>query len=71
MPVSLNGKTYYRTAEICQTVGISRNTLFRWLKQQILVESEKRERRDWRLFTEDDLNRLKIEANQIHEIKVG
>lgn len=69
MPVTVNGQTYYRTAEVCQIVGISRNTLFRWLKQQILMESGKRDRRGWRLFAEDDLYTLKTEANQIHEAK--
>ena len=66
MPVTINGQTYYRTAEVCQTVGISRNTLFRWLKDGILKELELRDRRGWRLFTETQVDRLKQEATRIY-----
>jgi len=66
MPVTINGQTYYRTAEVCQTVGISKNTLFRWLKDGILEEPELRDRREWRLFTEVQVDRLKQEATRIY-----
>jgi hypothetical protein len=46
-------------------VGICRNTLFRWLKEDNLKEAQYRDRRGWRLFTEDEIDRLKAEANQI------
>ena len=65
MPVKVNGQTYYRTAEVCRVVGISRTTLFRWLKEHIFEEAEHRDRRGWRLFTEDEVNRLKAEVNRI------
>ncbi len=67
MPVVVNGQTYYRTVEVCRTVGISRNTLFRWLKAGILKQSY-RDRRGWRMFTEDDLNRIQAEARKIEVI---
>ncbi len=65
MPITINGQTYYRTAEVCRIVGISRTTFFRWLKESIFKEAEHRDRRGWRLFTEDELNRFKEEANRI------
>jgi len=65
MPVTVNGQTYYRTAEVCRTAGISRTTFFRWLKEGILREAGQRDRRGWRLFTEDELNRFEAEANRI------
>ena len=68
MPVTVNGKIYYRTAEVYREVGISRTTLFRWLKDGILRAAQYRDRRGWRLFTEDDLAKLKAEANQIKKI---
>ena len=67
MPMTVNGQTYYRTAEVCRMVGISRNTLFRWLKEGIFREAEHRDRRGWRLFTEVEVDRLKAEANQINK----
>jgi transposase-like protein len=66
MPVTLSGETYYRTAEVSRVVGISRNTLFRWLKQDISREPKLRDRRGWRLFTEEEMNRLKAEANRLN-----
>ena len=65
MSVTLNGQTYYRTAEVCRMVGICRNTLFRWFKEGIFREVQHRDRRGWRLFTEDEIDILKAEANRI------
>lgn len=65
MPLVMNSRTYYRTAEVCRRVGISRNTLFRWLKQGLLGECERRDRRGWRLFTEGEIDLLKGEASRI------
>ena len=67
MPVTVNGQTYYRTAEVCRIVGISRTTFFRWLKEGILREAGYRDRRGWRLFTEDELDKFEAEANRIVE----
>lgn len=67
MPVTVNGQTYYRTSEVCQIVSISRNTLFRWLKEGIFTGPERRDRRGWRLFTRDEIDRLNKEVNQINK----
>ena len=64
MPVEINGQTYYRTSEACQKARVSRATLFRWLREGVLKKSY-RDRRGWRLFTEDDLRSLSAEANRI------
>ena len=64
MTVKINGQTYYRTAEICARAGISRATLFRWLKAGILKKIY-RDRRGWRMFTDDDLDSMRAEADMI------
>ena len=68
MPVAINGQRFYRTSEACRMVGISRTTLLRWLRQGNLKLPEYRDRRRWRLFTEDDVDRLNLEANRISAI---
>ena len=68
MPVTINGQTYYRTADVCRIVGISRTTFFRWLKVNTFKEAGYRDRRGWRLFTEDELNKFRDEANRIIKI---
>lgn len=65
MPVTIDGKTYYKTAEVCRLVGISRSTLFRWLKQDPGADAKHRDKRGWRLFTEAEVQELKSEANRI------
>jgi predicted site-specific integrase-resolvase len=45
MPVNINGHTYYRTAEAFRMLGISRNTLYRWLRKDILRGIEQRDSR--------------------------
>lgn len=64
MPVEINGQNYYRTSEACRKTGISRATLFRWLKEGVIEELHK-DRRGWRMFTEEDLSKIRAEAKQI------
>ena len=64
MAIKVDGKMYYKTSEACKKTGISRATLFRWLKIGIL-EKYYKDRRGWRLFTEEDLNRIRAEARKI------
>jgi len=70
MPVKINGRIYYRTAEICQMVGIGKSTLFRWIRQNVVKDAECRDRKGWRLFGEDELLSLKSETNKIQKNRV-
>jgi predicted site-specific integrase-resolvase len=65
MPVTIDGQTYYRTAEVYRMIGISRNTLYRWLPKGILGEVEFRDSRGWRLFTRDEIDKLSTAINRI------
>jgi excisionase family DNA binding protein len=74
MPVKINGRIYYRTAEVCQIVGIGKSTLFRWIRQNTIKDAEYRDRKGWRLFTESELLSLKSETNKIQSnrmVKMG
>ena len=68
MPVVINDQTYYRTAEVCRAVGISRNTLFRWLKEGIFPDVEYRDWRGWRLFTPSQMDIMRARTSQVTEI---
>ncbi len=65
MAIRINDQTYYRTSEACQRAGISKATLFRWVKVGILEDIERKDRKGWRLFTQDDINRIKSEATRL------
>ena len=65
MTIRINGGKYYRTAEACQIAGTNKDTFLRWVREGRSPDVKLRDRRGWRLFTEDDLERLKIEVNQV------
>ena len=67
MPVTINGRDYYRTAEVCRILGTSRNTLFRWLARRV-VRNEYRDYRGWRLFTQDEIDKLNTGINRITSV---
>ena len=69
MPIKIDGRVYYRTAEVCQIVGIGKSTLFRWIKKNIVSDAEYRDRKGWRLFAEDELLSLKSETNKIQKVR--
>ena len=64
MPTEINGNRFYTAAEVCQAAEISRPTLFRWLKRGVLNRLH-RDRRGWRMFTDDDVRRIRLEAGRI------
>ena len=64
MSREISGQKYYTATEVCREVAISRPTLFRWLKRGVLTRLHK-DRRGWRMFTEDDLRKIRLEAVRI------
>jgi len=68
MPVIVDDKTYYRTAEVFRMIGVSRNTLYRWLQKDILGSIERRDSRGWRLFTREEIDTLNSAINRITKI---
>ncbi|TFH34542.1 MAG: helix-turn-helix domain-containing protein [Dehalococcoidia bacterium] len=70
MSVQMNGVTYYRTSEACRIAGISKNTYLRWTREGQLQDIKQRDRRGWRLFTEQDLSRLVEEATRVDRVGV-
>ena len=71
MSMERNGQRFYATSEACEIAGISRNTFLRWVRAGLFADVEYRDRNGWRLFTENDLGRLKTEANQIQRAESG
>jgi predicted site-specific integrase-resolvase len=71
MPVTINNQTYYRTAEVCRMVGISRNTLFRWLREGSVTVVEHRDYRGWRLFTQAQVDSMKEKTSRVVNFYLG
>ena len=68
MPETISSVTYYRTREVCKIIGISRNTLFRWLKGGSVTEVEHRDYRGWRLFTQAQIDEMKKKTGYVSTI---
>jgi excisionase family DNA binding protein len=65
MPVILDNKKFYKTQEACRLAGTNRDTLLRWIRENKFTDVKLRDRNGWRLFTDDDLTRLKKKVNRI------
>ena len=68
MTVELKGIKYYRTAEACRLAGITKNTYFRWVSNGSIPDVIYRDRRGWRLFSEEELASLKEEASRVRSL---
>ena len=68
MPVVIRGQTYYRTAEVYRMLGVCRTTLYRWLQKGVFGETEHRDARGWRLFTQDEIDIAMEKTNYISRI---
>ena len=64
MPIKIDNQHFYNTTETCEKAGISRATLYRWL-QKGLLSKQRKDRRGWRLFAEEDLQKILAEATRI------
>lgn len=65
MPVVIKGKTYYRTHEALAAAGISRATWYRWKAARLVRDAKQKDRRGWRLFTQEEVERLREFAQQV------
>lgn len=58
----------YKTKEACQLAGTNVYTFFRWVREGKFIDVEYRDRNGWRLFTSDDIRRLKAKANTLYRV---
>ena len=50
---------YLKTTEAAKVLGISKQTLLRWFSEGRVSDVEKRDRNGWRLFTDQDISRIR------------
>ena len=71
MPLNLAGRNYYSISEACKLAGTNRGTFLRWVREGKFADVEHRDRNHWRLFTDDDVKRLRDVVGHIDRIQVG
>ena len=57
----------YSTVEAAKSVGVSKNTLLRWLDEG-LTEDVERDWRGWRVWRERDIERVKAFREAYHSV---
>ena len=67
MPKEIKGKNYFLTSEACEMAGISRGTLFRWIREGIVEDVKIKDRNGWRLFSQKEVDKIKAEATKTRE----
>lgn len=65
MTATFNSIEYYRTQEVADELGISKQTLLRWITEGKVADAGKRDRNNWRLFSERDMERIKEWMNKV------
>jgi len=58
----------YRMKEALKVVGITAPTYYRWVNSGQVDDVRFRDRSNWRLFTESDIERIKREATRVHVV---
>ncbi len=56
----------YSTAEVAEDVGVSKNTLLRWLSEGRLRDVD-RDWRNWRIWRDSDVERARALRDRLHE----
>jgi predicted site-specific integrase-resolvase len=59
MSLEIEGQIFYNTSEACKLAGTSRFTFLRWVKERKITDVGLRNQNGWRLFTEEDIDRLR------------
>lgn len=65
MPISLQGVTYYRTAEALERSGISRATFYRWVAAGRVLDAQQRDRNGHRIFTSQEVEAMAAIASRV------
>jgi len=64
-----NDHTHYETADICRMVGISRNAVFRPLKERTVIDVEYLDGPGWKVLTLSQVEIIGVKTNSIGTIR--
>jgi excisionase family DNA binding protein len=57
--IVIKGKRYYRVSEVCNVLGIFKNTLYNWEKKGKIPKAYRDPMSGWRLYSEKDIEKIK------------
>jgi DNA-binding transcriptional MerR regulator len=50
---------YFKSAEVAELIGVTKQTLLNWLRQGLITEPERNPATGYRLWTEKDVERIR------------
>jgi DNA-binding transcriptional MerR regulator len=53
------GTDYFKSAEVAELIGVTKQTLLNWLRQGLITEPERNPATGYRLWTEKDIERIR------------
>lgn len=65
MPAVIDDQNFCKPAEACRMISISRDALFKWLKEGIISDVGYHDGQDWRLFTAAQLETVRAKTNDV------
>ena len=57
--ITMNGRKYYRVSEVCEILGIFKNTLYNWERKNKIPKAYRDPMSGWRLYTQEDIEKIK------------
>ena len=57
-------RQYLKTRQVAQILGVSLNTVYRWLKQEKISEPLRDVENNYRLWTAEDIERIRQEVRE-------
>ena len=65
MSFFIDDQNFYKIAEACRMISISRDALFKWLKEGVISDVEYCDGQSWRLFTTAQLETVRANTNHV------
>ncbi len=69
--LAINGKRQvrlFRMKEALSKIGITAPTYYRWVNSGQVEDVKFRDRANWRLFTNEDIERIRAEASKVNVV---
>lgn len=66
-PVEVAGTRYYSVAQVAELLGISRSSLWRWRRDELVPQGQKHRRTGKVLFTREEFDQIRAYAEQLEE----
>jgi excisionase family DNA binding protein len=61
----------YTTKQVADMLSIDKSTLLRWIRQEKIPDVVHRDGRNWRVWLQEDVDRVKLYHDKIHQLTLN